>query len=95
MNTAAILGNNREQLNDPVAVTESHNLSNAPTQGSERCGRASVNYKSINMDCYGRESLSWCPEEKENSSMLVRIMRINAVRTDPKSHGKCILSIVK
>lgn len=97
MNTATIPSNNREQLNDPVAVPESHNLSSAPTQVSERCRRPSVNYKSINMDCYGRESLSWCLEENEYSNILVRSMRINTVRTDLVFilSVKCFCFIVK
>lgn len=95
MNTATILSNNREQLNDPVAVPESHNLSSAPTQVSERRRRASVNYKSINMDCYGRESLSWCLKENEYSNILVRSMRINTVRTDLILNVKYFCFIVK
>lgn len=44
-----------------------------------------MNYKSISVDCYGRERLSGCPEDKENT-VFVRFMKINKTVTQVCEH---------
>lgn len=51
-----------------------------------------VNYKSINMVCYGHKGLSGCPggKKKETSTIFVRFMRKNKVQKDINSSAESL-----
>lgn len=61
------------------------------TQEPDGWRGACVNYKSINMDCYGHRGLSGCPAGGVNRTIFVRFRRINKVQKDLNSTAEGIL----
>ena len=53
-----------------------------------------LNYKSINMVCYGHKGLSGCPGEKENSIIFGRFIEKNKVWKDINSSAKSAFSVL-